>query len=409
MRLLRNNWFTQKADSHFRLLVGVLSAATMALATGYYWVLIRKLGRATDVQAHVAILYKACLGQGAVAANFGFYRLVQAASGFSCDLSRLLNTAVVVVAVAWGGLVSVSSYAGIGLLKRRALAELPVDDATQKVTGLMAAVCSCLVFPLPLNTADWYLGMLPPNVFHNSTILSAMPFSVLAFASGAHRLSQPAKASKSDDLLLSLLLVVGGIFKPSYAFAFLPAYALLFALKFRSQPAQLLRLTLVLLPVVLLVAGQLAWTNHHPKDTLHDASVLAVGFPAGWHTFVPGYGIGQVLACMAGSFLVPVSAYSLRPDWLKRPAHQLAVLSLIAGLGIFMLIYETGYRALHGNFIWQVVAANHVLHWLVCLESFSWAPANASQQRKRMLLVGLLAIEVLSGIAYLIKALFLGI
>lgn len=409
MRPLPTKTLTRKAGGSFGTRVGLLSAATTVAAAGYYWVLIRKLGRATDVQAHVTILQKACLGKGAVAANFGFYQLVHLASGFTCDLARLLNTGIAVVAVAWGGLVAAASYAGLGLLKGQALADKPAEENRPKIIALAAAVGSCLVFAPPLNPASWYLGMLPPNVYHNSTIISAMPFSVLAFACGARRLSARAESQPVADLLLSVLLVIGAIFKPSYAFAFGPAYALLFALKFRFRPAQLLRLALVLLPVALVVAGQLAWTNRHPQDTLDGASVLAVGLPAGWRTFVPGYSGWQVLACAVGSFGVPAVAYALRPDWLRRPAHQLALLSLGVGFGIFMLLYETGSRALHGNFIWQVVAANHVLHWLIVLEVLAWVPAHQAARQKRRVLVGLLAVEVLSGVAYLLKALALGI
>lgn len=407
MRLLLKSIFIPETAGRFRLMVGLLSAATAALATGYYWLLIQHMGQPTDVQPHVLILYKACVGKGSLPANFGFYQLVHLASGFSSVFSRLLNTALVVVAVAWGGLVWVSSYAGHSLLKRGVLPPGTTAGPSQKMIAL-AAVCSCLLFPLPFNNTAWYLGTLPPNVYHNSTIISAMPFSVLAFAYGARRLSDDRAAGIPNDLLLSLLLVVGAVFKPSYSFAFLPAFGLLFALKFRFRLPQLLRLALVLLPVALVIAGQLAWTNHHPNDTLGGASRLGFGFPAGWRTFVPGYGGWQVLACAAGSFLLPVAAYSLRPDWLRRPAHQLALLSLLVGFGLFQVVYETGARALHGNFVWQVVAANHVLHWVIVLEVVAWVPADASRQRKRTVLCCLVALEVLSGSTYLVRFLFLG-
>jgi hypothetical protein len=349
------------------------------------------------------------LGEGSVAANFGFYQLVRLASGFSCEFSRLLNTALVVVAVAWAGLVWVSGYAGRSLLQRGALVAQPRAGTGAALIGLAAAVCSCLLFSLPLSNEAWYLGTLPPNVYHNSTIISAMPFSVLAFAYGARRLSSDSASGLADDLLLSLMLVIGAIFKPSYAFAFLPAFAILFALKYRFRLPPLFRLTLVLLPVGLVIAGQLAWTNHHPEDTLDGASRLAFAFPAGWRMFVPTYSGWQVLACAVGSFLLPGAAYSLRPDWLRRPAHRLALLSLLVGFGLFLVVYETGTRALHGNFVWQVVAANHVLHWLIVIETLAWIPANVSEQRKRTVLRCLIALEVVSGIAYLIRAVFLGI
>jgi hypothetical protein len=86
----------------------------------------------------------------------------------------------------------------------------------------------------------------------------------------------------------------------------------------------------------------------------------------------------------------------------------LALLSLLAGLLLFLVVCETGPRARHGNFVWQVVAASHVLHWLILVEALAWVPASG-QQRRRMLLLGLLALEVLCGVLYLMHALFAGI
>lgn len=399
---------TEKIKADFRLFVILAGGLTAVLATGYYLLLIRGLGWTTDIQFHVGLLYKACAEQGAVPANFGFYELVHLLSGFACERSRLLNVAIVVVGVAWGGLVVASAYAGLALLSASVAGEASTAARHQAI-ALVAAVGSCLLFPLPVSPAGWYLGLLPPNVYHNSTIISAMPWSVLAFAMGCRRLTTSRQSALAPDLLLALVLVVGAVFKPGFAFAFVPAYAGLFALQHRWQGRQLLRLALVLLPVLLLVAGQLRWTSQHPQATLNGASVLAVTFPAGWHTFVPYFGPARVLACAASSFLVPVVAYALRPVWLQRPAHRLALLSLLVGLLVFMVVYETGPRARHGNFVWQVVAASHVLHWLILIDALAWVPASGQQRRRRMLLLGLLALEVLCGVLYLISALFLGI
>jgi hypothetical protein len=396
-----------KLQANFRRYVVLAGGLTAALAIGYYLLLIRGLGWVTDIQFHVRLLHRASTGPGAVPANFGFYAVVHLLSGLACEPGRLLNAAIVVVGLAWGGLVVASAYGGVALL------QLPMHEgagvaARRKAIALVAAVGSCLLFPLPPSPAGWYLGLLPPNVYHNSTIISAMPFSVLAFAVGCRRLAGSSLSARRDDLALAGLLVVGAVFKPGFAFAFVPAYAGLFGLQHWRQGRQLGRLALVLLPVVLLVAGQLRWTSQHPQDILNGASVLAVAFPAGWHTFVPDFSAARVLACAASSFLVPVAAYALRPDWLRRPAHRLALLSLLAGLLLFLVVCETGPRARHGNFVWQVVAASHVLHWLILVEALAWVPASG-QQRRRMLLLGLLALEVLCGVLYLMHALFAGI
>ncbi|MDQ2771057.1 MAG: hypothetical protein M3Y54_11220 [Bacteroidota bacterium] len=396
----------QQAEKNFRRGVGLLGLATIFVAAGYYWLLLWKLAWITDVQLHVGMLQKVLRGQGSVPANFGFYEVVRVASGFSDEPGRLLAAAIGVIGLAWGALVVVSGYGGRRLWQTCALGE---PETAPGVVLLLAAAGSCLLFPLPASGEGWYLGLLPPNVYHNSTIICALPFSVLAFVLGVKRLAATRPPALADDLALSLVLVIGAVFKPSYAFAFLPAYAGLFVRQFGLHLRALGRLAVALLPVLLVIAGQLLWTRQHPHDTLYGASTLALGWPAGWRTFVPDFGPARVAACAASSLLVPVAAYALRPVWLRRQAHQLALGSLLAGLLLFLLVHETGLRARHGNFIWQVVAASHVLHWLILLEGLAWVPADAGQSRRKKLLLGLLAIEVVSGAVYLVSSLFRGV
>lgn len=397
----------QQAEKNFRRSAGLLGLATTFLAAGYYWLLLWKLAWITDVQLHVGMLQKVLRGQGSVPANFGFYEVLRVASGFSDQPGRLLAAAIGVIGLAWGALVVVSGFGGRCLGQAHALGEPEATPGT--VLALLAAAGSCLLFPLPASAEGWYLGLLPPNVYHNSTIICALPFSVLAFVLGVKRLAATRPPALAHDLALSLVLVLGAIFKPSYAFTFGPAFAVLFVRRFGWGPTALGRLAVVLLPVLLVVAGQLLWTRQHPHDTLYGASTLALGWPAGWRTFVPDFGSARVAACAASSLLVPAVAYALRPAWLRRPAHQLALGSLLAGLLLFLLVHETGLRARHGNFIWQVVAASHVLHWLILLEGLTWVPADAGQRRRKTLLLGLLAIEVISGIVYLVSSLFRGV
>ncbi len=400
----------QRIEKNFRGLTVLLALATALAAAGYYLLLLWKLEWITDIQLHVGMLQNALRGQGSVPTNFGFYAVVRIASGFSERPGYLLAAAIGVIGLAWGGLVAASGYAGADLLERRLVGEEVAASLPGPLLALLAATGSCLVFPLPASFEGWYLGLLPPNVYHNSTIICALPFNVLAFWLGVKQLAVIRRpAALTDDVVLALVLVIGAIFKPSYAFAFIPAYAVLFMRQFGLRLPVLGRLAVALLPVLLVIAGQLLWTRQHPHDTLYGASNLALGWPAGWRTFVPGFGPARVAACAASSLLVPVAAYALRPAWLRRRPHQLALGSLLAGLLLFLLVHETGLRARHGNFIWQVVAASHVLHWVILLEGLAWVPTDPAESRRKKLLLGLLAIEVLSGAVYLASSLVRGV
>ena len=379
-----------------------ISIFTSFIFSFYYLLLLVILSVKNDIILHVEIIEAWCGDREALPANFGFYKVVHLISGFTCNLRTLLLTASLVLGLAWGATVFVS-----GRLAKYVLAvhgeELVREHSTIRTTVLilLAAVCSCLLFPLPVSTSVWYLGLLPPNVYHNSTIISALPFGIAAFAIGVRRLTTATVSDPRTDLLLASLLVLGTAFKPSFAFAFLPAYGLIFAWKVRFQVAALLPLILSLLPVSLFILWQLVWTNQHQGVNVDGPSHLVLGL-AGWHTFLPNYQLGHVVACAISSFALPILAYVMRPDWLRKLAHLLAVLCVFMAMAVFMLVHETGLRASHGNFTWQVVAANHILHWVVLLETCFWSPTTVAQKWRRRIIMGFAGLEILCGVAFLI-------
>ncbi|MFC7666762.1 hypothetical protein ACFQT0_04515 [Hymenobacter humi] len=195
---------------------------------------------------------------------------------------------------------------------------------------LLAAVGACFFYTFPaswlIGGFDNYLGLLPPNVYHNSTLVAAMPFSIAAFGLGLRQWRAGSGASFWGDALLGLVLVGCALCKPSYAFAFVPAYGVLRLLHIRHQPVGrlLTGLALAVLPVLLVIVGQAQWIARHPEVSFHGESHVALAFPAGWKmllflTDVDGW---DSLLLGLGSFALPLLAYALRPAWLRQPAHQ---------------------------------------------------------------------------------------
>ena len=134
---------------------------------------------------------------------------------------------------------------------------------------------------------------------------------------------------------------------------------------------------------------------------MHGKSEVGFAFPAGWKTFMPNLTTEQAVLLGLDSFALPLLAYMLRPNWLRKPAHQLVVLSTIFATTQFLLVYETGGRAGHGNFIWQVVATNHWLYWLVALETMYCQATTISERIRQFILVCGIAASIVSGIIYL--------
>jgi hypothetical protein len=330
-------------------------------------------------------------------------------AGQTCEGPRLLHAATWVLGGAWGISTYLAIWAGQLLMRAApATAQLPARAAWPSATGaIVAAVAACLVFPPPVSTllpesADYYLGLLPPNVYHNSTLIGAMPFAIAALALAFRQLRRADRPGFGADAVLALVLMAGALFKPSFAFAFVPAYGLCRLLRGRRALLRhLAGLVVVAGPVLLLIVGEAWWIAAHPEVSIQGKSEFALAFPAGWKMFLPQLTAGQAVLLGLGSFALPLLAYALQPAWLRQPAHQLALLSTFFATVQFLLVYETGQRAGHGNFTWQVVATNHWLYWLVVLETLHWQPVTRPTRIRQVILLSAIALSVMSGVVYL--------
>jgi hypothetical protein len=370
----------------------------------YYVLLVDVMQKQIDIPLHVKMLYRACSEGRSIPANFGFYGLVYLLSGLDCNYRHLLLIGLPVLGLAWGGTVYLSARMSGELL---APSE-STDDRTQSKV-LLVAVLSCFIFPLPVSFSSYLPGLLPANVYHNSTIICSFPFAVWAFVLGLKRLRTANQADWQADYKLTAILCIGLIFKPSYAFAFIPAYSLLYAYQVRFKLGALWRLALPVLPVLLLIGAQLWWTSTHQDSNMdtHESHV-SIAFPAGWRTYVPQFTVGRMFACFITSFALPILAYLARPQWLARLSHQFALLSIATAMAVFMLFYETGERAIHGNFVWQVIASNHVLHWVILLELFFWRPIARAEYWKRMALLAFTVLNIACASIYLTRLVVVG-
>jgi hypothetical protein len=388
------------------LIVSIAVAVGMAY---YYRVLLLDKRVETDVQGHIQFISNVCAKGYAWPPNPGFYWLVWLFSRQACDNEALLRAATIVLGICWGATVYISIWASQEMLGERVgAAERPAQRYWLTwAAPVVAALAACFMFPPTTHSltglSGRYLGLLPPNVYHNSTLLAALPFSIASFMLALRQLRAGSPCTFKVDALLGAVLVVGALCKPSYAFAFVPAYGLLRLLQVRRHPFGRLvgGLALALVPVLLIIAGQTWWIERHPEVMIFGKTTFALGLPAGWLMFLPTIATWQSTMLGLGSFALPLLAYIIRPTWLRQPAHQLAALSVLFAFIQFMLVYEVGERASHGNFTWQVMAANHLLYWVVALNTLKWRPSTADGRVQRAILLVAVALSVTSGILYM--------
>ena len=155
----------------------------------YYWYVILVVNVPMDIQLHVEyVAQKVCIERQSFPAHPGFYYIVWLLSGFACDYNIIIKVAIVLMGVFWGICVYLSTYTGIFLVDFHAKEKLVYFNNLNYVPVLSAAVLSCLVYPVPAFKYYNFVGLLPSNLYSNSTWICGLPFSVVIFGLGVYQI-----------------------------------------------------------------------------------------------------------------------------------------------------------------------------------------------------------------------------
>jgi predicted small integral membrane protein len=328
------------------------------------------------------------LDTGEFPSNPLFYVLDATLAGFSTDYLYLKGALVVLLAVAGGLKVALS-------------VRFVQDEAAMRRMPLWALglVGACAVaFSLPM-THSVYLGQVPPNVWHNSTLMLAAPFAVGQFWTGVRYLRAPARR----DLLWCLAFgLVGIAAKPSFFLAFGPAFALAVLLRYGwSAPTR--DAGLMLAACAVLLAGEYVYTyvvEPAPERGPTDSNVVIDPLRI-WRR----YSDDLPLSFLA-SYLFPLAAISLGGRRLRHSrAVRLAVVTAAVGLLEFVLLKETGYREPDANFLWGAIITNYTL-FLACVGALVpglWQidRSDRAQVARVGLVLAALGAHVVAGLLYL--------
>jgi len=374
----------------------VTSAALFVAGLGVF--LRLAFSATTDIELHAAFIAD-CIRSRFFPVDFLYYFGVAVLALFSTRMETLLAVSAVVLAGAFTAKFQTS------LLCLVRWSGPSVEATRAAYRGLLfGALGLAFVFCLPLPGQHWYLGQFPPNQWHNSTNVAVIPLAVLLFfysteflRSGQVRMLFPVGVFTILNLLTkpSLFLPFAAVF---------PLYAL-----FRFGPRRR-AFWQSLLPVaaggVLLVLYYL-FVFHHPEyRELMGADGVALEF--GWFEPWRRYS-GNIVLSVVNSLMLPLLAFLLYPRLFREETGvRYALGLLVVGLLIYAFVHETGDRALHGNLSWQNITSNYLLHLALMA---AWARLRLRgltlPSRDRVLLTAF-AIEVLVGLAYIVRVLRTG-
>jgi hypothetical protein len=302
---------------------------------------------ASDYPAHMGFTV-ALIHNGAVRGEFLFFVLNALFAGFSTKTRVLELSLSFVLAAAIGAKV----YLGVRFTaaERRAVASAEDPGPLPGWAAAAAALCA-LAAALPV-AGHRYLGQIPPDVWHNATVMLLMPFALGLFWTTLRFL----ETGLTRWLWRSAPLVVLSLAaKPSFMLCLLPAFALLVLLRFRTA-APTRRAALLIAGMVALLAVQTVYVfSIDPTTVGHDG--IAVHPLIVWHYYSRAIPLSILASLVFPLVALALGGAGVRTSLAVRYAGLLVLVSLVE----FALLSERERYTRAGNFGWQAIVAMSVL------------------------------------------------
>lgn len=328
------------------------------------------------------------LRTGVFPGNFLFYVLTALFAGFSTDGWWLKLSMVVVLGSAIGAKVLVTARF-LGSESRGSTQN--ASNGSAVAIGVAAALLG-LAFCLP--TQNRYLGAIPPNVWHNSTTITLMPFAIGLFWSSLLFL----RAGETRYLWYSLPLAALNVAaKPSFILCFLLVFPVAAVLRFRWSAATRRALWLTGAATACL-AAQYAYIYAAPPSgsATGTASSVTIAPLEVWRLYT-----SQIPLALIASYLFPLVALLIggAAVWRNRGVQYALALAAV-GLLEYSLLAETGPRLTDGNFTWQAIVTQYLLFMTLIAALVPWLQSRPRGLRQTLVMLALTA-HVVAGVSYL--------
>ena len=324
---------------------------------------MRYLGVNTDIEHHVYYVFEFIKGEKALPVTFGLYLVIYLFSLFTTgeyELLLYITYFILSIAIIFK---TILSYKFV---------ESRNNFSLSKSQFLIFCFCCVFIFCLPnLVTSNMYFGNFTPNVWHNSTTIAVVPFSILLFWIS---LLQIEKYSSKRNLFLLALIFANLIIKPSFLFSFFPVYPVLMYFKYGlSRP---LRETILSLALGIFFLGFIYFSLYQSDFSLTNQSLkddgLGLGFMDVWLYSLKAENVGALVAAKSiiitatiSLFIPIIYAGFYFKEVIRSFELRYAYVLFISGFFIFIFLVENNARKYHGNLSWQNVINLYILFLVI--------------------------------------------
>lgn len=342
----------------------------------------------SDLPAHAKFAVLNLNNRDLFSGNFLFYFLINICSGFSCNIDQNLISCCMLLSASkvflfWIVFLNLKEQFG-------EIVSLAISFSLLFVT--------VVPFNLFLGLFNFYFGYLVPNVWHNSTIIFSMPFCVLIFINSLQILK---KINWNQVVYLSILVLICVMIKPSFFFVYSCSFSLVVLYKFGPD---IRKIFLLHIPILIGLMGLV-----YQYLTIYDGSdgsSIIMGLPRPFLFNWSIYGLYILV-----SLIFPLSFFILSYRRIKINCEfWLVCLMLIFSIFVVLVFRETGPRAYHGNFYWQVIPSMWIVYFYTIKSELGIIKRHHVTIRNKChaFIVGYYFLTFMFGLVYITKYLYYG-
>jgi hypothetical protein len=249
-----------------------------------------------------------------------------------------------------------------------------------------------------------FSGVYSPNLWHNSTYITAKPFTILAFLSFVILFERIIEKRDRlfDYIFFSVSLSVSTLAKPSYTIAFGASAALLtlviLIIHGKATILQDVYLFISTVPTLaILVYQYLDVYLHSSRD---EDGGLGIAFALIWGEKCNNIPMAILMACFFPLISLLFNAKRLKSNI----GYLMSWIQFIFAALMFLLFYEKGFKIHDGNFQWGYCHSLFFLFFmsLILLVEDSFSSAEKTSKGKVAIAIQWIAflMHLIAGIAY---------
>lgn len=335
----------------------------------------------TDLQPHVGIL-QAALSKGLFPVPPLYYLSIHSLF----YLTQIYGTSVVNILA----LSIVAKY----------IASLEISKLFQVNRLLVLLLLLFILIVAPINfdlKLNLFVGKLGMNVWHNSTTIFLMPFALLLFYY-TYLFIANEHNSKRTLFIIYVLILLNVLSKPSFLFAFIPAFFILVVISYKDNVKKIVNAVAICFYSTVCIFLEYLYLYVRNPDKTDDGGV-SFSFMYIWKHYS-----NTIFLDIITGLALPITVLILFfKQTVNKKIYLYAFSLFLVALIIFIFIQETGFRALHGNFSWQVFICNYILFLVSTLVGLEHVNKKGIKNYKTIIFFIVFLLHVAGGIFYLFK------